>query len=78
MYLKNKRFDMAICIYTLLVCQYVCLWTINVKTAEPIGPKFCVGAYMTPGNVYESSELQKLSQHFFDFRKIFEISEKNL
>ena len=25
----------------------VCLSPINVKTAEPIGPKFCVGPHMT-------------------------------
>ena len=38
-------------IYTLLVCLSVLvsvrLYPINVKTAEPIGPKFCVGPYMT-------------------------------
>ena len=27
-------------IYTLLVCLFVCLYPINVKTAEPIAPKF--------------------------------------
>ena len=26
----------------------VCLYSINVKTAEPIGPKLCVGPHMTP------------------------------
>ena len=31
----------------------VCLYPINVKTAEPIGPKFCVGHLGTPGKVYE-------------------------
>ena len=30
----------------------VCLYSINVKMAEPIGPKFCVGFHMTPGKVY--------------------------
>ena len=25
----------------------------NSKTAEPIGPKFCVGPHKTPGKVYE-------------------------
>ena len=25
----------------------------NVKTAEPIGPKFCVRPYMAPGKIYE-------------------------
>ena len=31
----------------------VCLYPINVKTAEPIGPKFVVGHLGTPGKVYE-------------------------
>jgi len=31
----------------------VCLYPINVKTAEPIGPKFFVGHLGTPGKVYE-------------------------
>ena len=30
----------------------VCLYPINVKTAEPIGPKFCVRPHVTPGKVY--------------------------
>ena len=34
---------MNIFIYTLLVCLGVCLYPINVKTAEPIGPKFFCG-----------------------------------
>ena len=37
----------------------VCLYPINVKTAEPIGPKFFVGHLGTPGKVYESSKFQK-------------------
>ena len=31
----------------------VCLYPINVKTAEPIGPKFFVGHLGPPGKVYE-------------------------
>jgi len=31
----------------------VCLYPINVKTAEPIGPKFFVGHHVTTGKVYE-------------------------
>ena len=34
----------------------VCLCPINVKTAEPIGPKFFVGPHVTPGKVYEWSK----------------------
>ena len=32
-------------------CLSVCLYPINVKTAEPIPPKFCVGPHMTPEKV---------------------------
>ena len=31
---------------------------INVKSAEPIGPKFFVGHLGTPGKVYEKSKFQ--------------------
>ena len=37
----------------LSVCLSVCLYPINVKTAEPIGPKFFVGHHVIPGKVYE-------------------------
>ena len=37
----------------LSVCSFVCLYPIDVKTAEPIGPKFCVGPHVTTGKVYE-------------------------
>ena len=40
-------------VYTLLVWVSVCLYPINVKTAEPIRPKFCVGPRMTTGKVNE-------------------------
>ena len=39
----------------LFVCLFVCLYPINVKTAEPIGPKFFVGHL---GTVYEWSKFQ--------------------
>ena len=42
----------------LFVCLSVCLYPINVKTAEPIGPNFFVGHLGTPGQVYESSKFQ--------------------
>ena len=29
-------------LYINLTCLFVCMYPINVKTAEPIGPKFCV------------------------------------
>ena len=45
------------------------LYPINVKTAEPIGPTFCVGPHMTPGKVYGCSELQKVLFNFFVLSK---------
>ena len=36
-----------------LACLSVCLYPINVKTAEPIGPKFFVGHLGTLEKVYE-------------------------
>ena len=41
--------------------SFVCMCPINVKTAEQIGPKFCVWLYMTPGKVYGWSKLQQNS-----------------
>jgi len=38
----------------------VSLYPINVKTAEPIGPKFFVGSRVTPGKVYERWKLKKI------------------
>jgi len=43
----------SIYLYINLACLSVCLYPINIKTAEPIGPKFFVGHLGTPGNVYE-------------------------
>ena len=55
-------------------CLSVCLYPINVKTAEPIGSKYFVGHLGTPGKVYESSKLQifvsikiRLSLNFLKF-----------
>ena len=44
---------LSIYILCLSVCLSVCLYSINVKTAEPIGPKIFVGSRVTPGKVYE-------------------------
>ena len=53
----------------------VCLCPINVKTAEPIGQKLCVGPHMTPGNVYEWS---KLASNKIRFSLNFENPQKKL
>ena len=39
------------CKISLYINFAVCLYPINVKTAEQIGPKFCVEPNMTPGKI---------------------------
>ena len=57
----------------------VCLYPINVKTAEPIGPKFFVGHLGTPGKVYWMIEILNIYLHqnsiFIKFFKILKIHE---
>ena len=57
-------YSVSIYIYT---CLSVCLYPINVKTAEPIGTKFCVGPHMTPGKVFVWSKFQKLASNKIRF-----------
>ena len=40
----------------LSVCLFVCSYPINVKTAEPIGSKFCVVLHISPENVCRTAE----------------------
>ena len=47
--LSIYKFGLSVCLF---VCLFVCLYPKNVKTAEPIGPKFCVGHHVTPENTY--------------------------
>ena len=49
-------------IYNLCLSGWVsvCLCPINVKIAEPIGPKFYLTPHITPGKVYEWAKFQKL------------------
>ena len=51
---KNRQLYISIYKFGLSVCLY----PINVKTAEPIGPKFFVVHLGTPGKVYEWSKFQ--------------------
>ena len=48
----------------------VCLYPINVKTAEPIRPKFCVGPRVAPGSVYGQSDFKYVILKYF-YPKIF-------
>ena len=54
----NLYINLACLSVCLSVFLFVCLYPINVKTAEPIGPKFFVGHLGTPGKVYEWSKFQ--------------------
>ena len=49
----------------------------NVKTAEPIGTKFCVGNHVTPGKViYEWSKFLKFVFKTFLFLSNFKNAQK--
>ena len=50
---KASIINLSINLACLSVWVSVRLYPINVKTAEPIGPKFVVGHLGTPGKVYE-------------------------
>ena len=54
MYISIYKFGLSVWVS---VCLFVCLYPINVKTAEPIGPKFFVGHHVIPGKVYESKKV---------------------
>jgi len=54
-------------LYINLACLSVCLYPINVKTAEPIGPKFFVGPHVTPGKVYECTKFKEFVLKSFLF-----------
>ena len=68
--LSIYKFGLSVC---LSVCLFVCLYPINVKTAEPIGPKFFVGHLGTPGKVYESAKFQIFENPRIFFVKIREL-----
>jgi len=46
------------------------LYPINVNTAKPIRPKFCVGPYMAPGKVYGQSDFDYVILKYF-YLKLF-------
>ena len=52
-YINKKISCIDIYLHIYFACLYVCLYPINVKTAESIGPKFFVGHHVTTGKVYE-------------------------
>ena len=58
-----KENNLFINLACLSVCLSVCLYPINVKTAEPIEPKFFVGHHVTTGKVYEWSKISNICLH---------------
>ena len=48
----------------------VCLYPINVKTAEPIRRKFCVGLHVAAGKVYNQSDIKYVILKYF-YLKLF-------
>ena len=60
-------------IYIYFACLFVSLCLINIKTAEPIGPKFCLGPSMTTGKVLNEYKIKILKIHeiFYKIRELF-------
>ena len=56
--ISNLYINLAWVSVCLFWCLSVCLYPINVKTAEPIGPKFFVGHLGAPGKAYEWLKFQ--------------------
>ena len=59
------------------VCLFVCLYPINVNTAEPIGLKFCVRSHVSPwGRFMNDQNFKNLSLKVFYFNKILKMHKK--
>ena len=56
-------------LYINLAWVSVCLYPINVKTAEPIGPKFFVGHHVTQGRFMNDKNFKKCVLKVFNFVK---------
>ena len=61
----NLYIDLA----CLSVCLFVCLYPINVKTAEPIGPNFFEGHHVTLGQELSMIKIKNLCLKVFYFCK---------
>ena len=78
MWVPGVSFSSLLFLYIYFDCLSVCLCPINVKTAEPIRPKFFLGSGMTPGKVYEWSKIKNFVLKRFLFCKILKMCEKSL
>ena len=61
--------------FTLLGCLFVFQFPINVRTAEPNGPTFCVLPYMTPEEGLWMLRIKKVVFKSFLFLKYLKIRE---
>ena len=59
-------------ILCLFVCLSVYLYSLNVKTAEPIEPKLFVGPQIFPEKVYGLSKVQEFASNKIRFSLNFE------
>ena len=57
----NMFYHLYIYFACLSVCLFVCLNPINVETAEPTGPTFCLGPHITPGKGWWMIKIWKIS-----------------
>ena len=75
--IKLEQAQSILSIYKLClsVRSFVCLYPINVKTAKPIGPKFCVGPHMTPGKVYGRFQKTTLKLNLIFIKNSLKIHE---
>ena len=71
-FISIYKFGLSVCLF---VCLFGCLYPINVKTAEPIWPKFFLRSRATPGKVYGWSNFQKFASIKIRFLKILKIHE---
>ena len=56
------------------VWMSVCLYPINVKTAEPIRSKFCVGPQVAPRKVHGKSDFKYVILKYF-YLKLFNFAK---
>jgi len=59
------RFSLSVCLFG---CLSVSLCPLNVKTAEPIRPKFCMGPHVAPGKVYGPSDFKYVILKYIYFK----------
>ena len=76
--ISNLYINLAWVSVCLFWCLSVCLYPINVKTAEPIGPKFFVGHLGPQGRFMNDWNFKNLCLKVFYFCKILKMREKIL